>query len=182
MLSMLLFNKVAPCKGVRIPESGKFFFWNPDAGKFILLPWILGLESGIQLKESEISPTINGIRNLGSTYKVRPESRTWNLRSTARNPESKTVLDSFTWGERFHVRTAMWLTLFIYLFIHLFHLFKFNKQLFSNTVTFLTKVGLFLPSTRSYVLSISLFERSSPKGTSTFPRTLRNEGGKCCVL
>ena len=136
----------------------------------------------MQLKESEISPTINGIRNLGSTDKVRPESRTWNLRSTARNPESKTVLDSFTCGERFHVRTAMWLTLFIYLFIHLFNLFKFNKQLFSNTVTFLTKVGLFLPSTRSYVLSISLFERSSPKGTSTFPRTLRNEGGKCCVL
>ena len=70
-----------------------------------------------------------------------------------------------------------------YLFVHLlFNLFKFNKQLFSNTVTFLTKVGLFLPSTRSYVLSISLFERSSPKGTSTFPRTLRNKGGKCCVL
>ena len=64
-----------------------------------------------------------------------------------------------------------------YLFVHLlFNLFKFNKQLFSNTVTFLTKVGLFLPSTRSYVLSISLFERSSPKGTSTFPRTLRNKG------
>ena len=129
MLSMLLFNKVAPCKGVRIPESGKFFLWNPDCLRL-----------------------------------------------------SKTVLDSFTCGERFHVRTAMWLTLFIYLFIHLFNLLKFNKQLFSNTVTFLTKVGLFLPSTRSYVLSISLFERSSPKGTSTFPRTLRNEGGKCCVL
>ena len=37
----------------------------------------------------------------------------------------------------------------------------------------LTKVGLFLPSTRSYVLSIWLFPSSSPKGTSTLPRSLK---------
>lgn len=36
-----------------------------------------------------------------------------------------------------------------------------------------TKVGLPLPSTRSYVLSISLFPSSSPRGTSTLPRSLK---------
>ena len=30
-----------------------------------------------------------------------PESSTWNSESTARNPESKTVLDSLTWGGKF---------------------------------------------------------------------------------
>ena len=142
---------------------------------------IVGLESGIQFKESEIPPTINGIRDLSSIDKDR------NLVPGIRNPRPRGIQNPrLSWiplhgAKRFHVRKT-WLTFFIYLFIYLFDLFKCNKQLFSNTVTFLTKVGLFLPSTRSYVLSISLFERSSPKGTSTFPKTLRNEGGKCCVL
>ena len=114
-----MFNNVAPCKGVRIQEFGKFCVWNPDTGKFILLPWILGLESGIQLKESEISPTTNGIRNLGSAGKVRPKSSTLNLKSTARNPESKTVLDSFTWGEKFSCQDRDVVNTF-YLFVHLF--------------------------------------------------------------
>ena len=71
----------APCKGIRIPESGK----------------ILLLESGIQLKESGILLRI-GIQNPSSTDKDwnqvpgNPESTTW-------NPESKTVLDSLTLGE-----------------------------------------------------------------------------------
>ena len=43
----------------------------------------------------------------------------------------------------------------------------------SKQQSFLTKVGLPLPSTRSYVLSNSLFESNSPKGTSTFPRSLK---------
>ena len=47
--------------------------------------------SGIQLKGSEISPTI-GIQNLSS----RLEFADWNLEYTACNPESKTVLDSVT--------------------------------------------------------------------------------------
>ena len=137
-------------------------------------PGILGLESRIELKELEIPPTINRIRNLNSTDNDR--NLIQNRRRGIQNLRLYWIL--LQGVNRSHVRTAMWLTLFIYLFIHLFYLFKFNRQLFSNTVTFLTKVGLFLPSTRSYVLSNSLFERSSPKGTSTFPRTLRNKGEK----
>ena len=47
------------------------------------------LESGIQLKESGILLTIE-------IQWQRLESSTWNPESTARNPESKTVLDSLT--------------------------------------------------------------------------------------
>ena len=55
----------------------------------------LTLES-MQLKES------GSYKRLESRIQVpltkNPESSTWNLESTAWNPESKTVLDSVTWG------------------------------------------------------------------------------------
>ena len=35
--------KITPCRGIRIPESVKFFLWNPES---------LALESRMQLKES----------------------------------------------------------------------------------------------------------------------------------
>ena len=38
-----------------------------------------------------------------------------------------------------------------------------------------TNVGLFFPSTRSYSLSACLLESSSPRGTSTLPRSLKEE-------
>ena len=72
-----------------VRESG---FQNPGAWKFLLV------ESGIQLKESEIPLTI-GIRNPSSTEKDL-EPSTWNLESEAWNPESMTVLDSLTWGDQ----------------------------------------------------------------------------------
>ena len=50
------------------------------------------LESGIQLGESGILLTI-AIQNPRSTDKE------WDPESTARNPRSKTVLDSLTWGD-----------------------------------------------------------------------------------
>ena len=81
---------------------------------------ILGLESGIQFKESEIPPTINGIRDLSSIDNDR------NLVPGIRNPRPRGIQNSrLSWiplhgAKRFHVRTAMWLTLFIYLFIYLF--------------------------------------------------------------
>ena len=68
---------LTPCKGVCIPESRKF-----------LLD-----ESRIQLKESGIQVPLAKIWN------PVPEIRI----STAWNPESKTVLVSFTWGEKFPV-------------------------------------------------------------------------------
>ena len=54
-------------------------------------------ESGIQPKKSRIPLTI-GIRNPSSTEKDL-ESSNWTPESTARNPESKTVLDSLTWRD-----------------------------------------------------------------------------------
>ena len=56
------------------------------------------LEYGIQLKESGI-PLVTGIRNPISIDKD-PEFSTCNPESTVWNPESKTVLDYLTWGEK----------------------------------------------------------------------------------
>ena len=50
---------IAPCKGIRIPESGNFLLWNPE-------PW--ALESGILLNESGI-PLKIGIQNPIFTFK-----------------------------------------------------------------------------------------------------------------
>ena len=68
-------------------NSGNFCLWNLES-------WVL--EFGIHLKESGIPLTI-GIQNPSSTDK---ESGIQYLESgTAGNPESKTGLDSLTWGE-----------------------------------------------------------------------------------
>ena len=72
------------------------------------------MESGLQLKESGILPKI-GIQNLSSTDKD------WNPvpgnpKSTAWDPESKTVLDSLTWGE-----------LIIEIFLNFLTFIKFNS-------------------------------------------------------
>ena len=62
-----------PCKGIRIVQSERFLL----------------VESGIQLKDTGIGLTISSI------------DKDWNPKSTAWNPESKTVLDFLTWGGRF---------------------------------------------------------------------------------
>ena len=57
-----------------------FCLWNPES---------CALESGIQIKEYGM-PLMIWIRNPNSSCK---------LRNPVRNPESKTVLDSLTWGK-----------------------------------------------------------------------------------
>ena len=91
---------VCPCKEIRIPESGKF---------------LLVGQPGIQPKESGI-PLTTGIRNLSSTGKKLIIQNSVSLRdqeSTAWNPESKTVLDSFTWGDTGHVPQFVHLYIFL---------------------------------------------------------------------
>ena len=68
-------------KGIRIPETGKFLLVETGCWDF---------ESEIQLKESKMTLTI----------RIRSPS------STARNPESKTVLNSLTL-ERFNGSIAL---------------------------------------------------------------------------
>ena len=86
-----------------IPEFGKFFLVQfPESRKF--KSWNQGsraLESRIKLKESGIPLTI-GIWNLIKVHWQRLESSTWNPDSTARSPESKTVLDFLHGARRKH--------------------------------------------------------------------------------
>ena len=56
---------------------------------------------GVCIPESRWN-TAQGIRNPSSADK-NLESGTWNPESTAWNPDSRTVLVSFTWGEKFPV-------------------------------------------------------------------------------
>ena len=86
----------APCKGIRIPESGKFFLWNPEN-------FSCGIRQ-IFLVESEIlrfgiRNTDQGMRNPPNDWTPEslpltknPESSAWNSESTAWNPEYRTVL------------------------------------------------------------------------------------------
>ena len=72
-------------------NPGNFCFWNPELGKILLVECGI-LEFGIQ-------NTAPGIWN--PTNEWNPESKFhWQrLESTVWNPESKTVLDSLTWGK-----------------------------------------------------------------------------------
>ena len=70
----------APSKGIWIPETGK----------------LLLVESGKQLKKFESQ---NGGNPESKFHWQRLESSTWNPESPAWSPQSKTVLDSLTWGE-----------------------------------------------------------------------------------
>ena len=64
--------------GFRNP--GNFCLWNPESSKCLLWnPEFCSLESGMQLKESGIPPTI-GIQNPSSTEKDL-ESTAWNSKS-----------------------------------------------------------------------------------------------------
>ena len=103
----------------RFPSPRNHCLRNPESGKlFLEVPKSEALESGIRLEGSRIPLTI-GIWNPNSTDKVRnpestanPESgirnrqrirNSWNPESTAWNPESNTVLDFLTWGEKWCV-------------------------------------------------------------------------------
>ena len=75
----------APCRGIRIPDSGKFSLvdWFRNPGYFALNPGSLGFG---------FRNTARGIRNTVSDWN--PDCSTWNPESTAWNPKYKTVLDS----------------------------------------------------------------------------------------
>ena len=85
---------VVPCKGVGIPESGKFLLLESGiGGKFCLCNLeSRALEFGTQLKKSGLPLTIE-IQSPRSTDKD------WNPESMVWNPESKNVMDPLTWGD-----------------------------------------------------------------------------------
>jgi len=74
----------APCKRIRIRESGKFLLVESGIRKI----WFV--ESGI---------LGFGIRNTAQGIRNPTNPAIWNQEYTASNPESKTVLDFLTWGE-----------------------------------------------------------------------------------
>ena len=57
------------------------------------------LDFGIQKTAQGIHNSINNGNPESKFYWQRLAFSTWNLESIAWNPESKTVLDSLTWGE-----------------------------------------------------------------------------------
>ena len=86
-------NYFAPCKGIWIPKSGKFFacgirnvanfcLWNPES-------W--ALESGIQLKKSGIPLTMIGIQNPSSSDKD------WNPVPGIQNPRRGIQNQRLSW-------------------------------------------------------------------------------------
>ena len=81
------------------------------------------LESGIQLKESEIPLTI-GIQIQVPPTKNRDPCSNWNPESTAWNPESKTVFDSLTKVETFSIRKGPEVKLYLQLHVGLTHIIR----------------------------------------------------------
>ena len=74
-----ILRQTMSCKAIRIPISGKFLL----------------VDSGIR---NNFACTIRNPELWNLEYKDWRESSTWNPKSKPRNPESKTVLDSLTWG------------------------------------------------------------------------------------
>ena len=75
----ILLHHVTPCKAIHIPISGKF----------LLVDWGIRNNFACAIRNPEL---------WNPEYKDWRESNTWNPESKPRNPESKTVLDSLTWG------------------------------------------------------------------------------------
>ena len=79
------------------PHVRESRFWNLGSGKILLVELgILGF--GIWNTAQGIWNPINDWNSESKFYWQILESGTWNLESTVWNPESKTVLDSLTWG------------------------------------------------------------------------------------
>ena len=109
-LSTDLLKPYVPVRKSGFRNQGNFCLLNPESHAEI---WVG--QPGIQPKESGIPLTI-GIRNLSSTGKKLIIQSSVSLRdqeSTAWNPESKTVLDSFTWGDTGHVPHFVHLYIFL---------------------------------------------------------------------
>ena len=84
--------RVREC-GFRNPIN--FCWWNPESGKLLADSAILGF--GIRNPSKDLNPE-------SKFHWQRLESSTWNPEFTAWNLESKTVLDSLTWGDRADVQ------------------------------------------------------------------------------
>ena len=70
-------------------NPGYFCLWNPESRKIL---YFRNTAQGIRNSTNYWNPEFEFYRQI-------LESRTWNLESTARKPESKTVLDSLAWGD-----------------------------------------------------------------------------------
>ena len=86
------------CKEIGIPESGKFLPVESRIGENFLMESEI-LDFGIQKTAQGINNSTNNGNPESKFYWQRLAFSTWNLESIAWNPESKTVLDSPTWGE-----------------------------------------------------------------------------------
>ena len=92
--------RFAPCKGIRILESGIFSLFVKCGIREIqelCNPESLATESGTQLKESGVPLTI-WIQNTSSTNKE-SEIQFFQSGIHGEDPESKTVLDSLAWSD-----------------------------------------------------------------------------------
>ena len=143
----------APCKGIRIPESGRFLLVGSGMRENF------DMESRIELKyptkEWNLESKFHWKR-LGSSTR-NPESMEW-------NPESKTVLYSLTWGDSTGLWTANYYFPFTYLpLIRSPHLKTLNA----------ISVRRFRPFTDCFfLLRVVSFcfhaPRDSPESTATF--------------
>ena len=94
-------NPFALCKGIRIPECKKFLLVESRILENLLV------ESGIL--GFGIRNTAQGIRNPVSIDKDwNPVIGIWNPWCGIQNTESKTVLDSLTWGKSFLQFLRLW--------------------------------------------------------------------------
>ena len=89
----------------RLRNPGNFCLRNQESWLWRILlttetrnPCSNDKKSGIQSLESGIRNPYKDLNPESKFHWHRLESSTWNSESTAWNPESKTVLDSLTWG------------------------------------------------------------------------------------
>ena len=81
----------------RFQNPGNLRLWNLESGNILLMESEIG-GFGIQNTAQGIWNPTTDWNSESKFYWQIPESGTWNLESTVRNPESKTVLDSLPWG------------------------------------------------------------------------------------
>ena len=137
----------APCKGIRIPESGRFLLVGSGMRENF------DMESRIELKY----PTKEW--NLESKFHWK------RLEFSTRNPESKTVFYSLTWGDS----TGLWTANYYFSFIYLPLIRSPHLKTFVNEIS----IRGFLPFTDCFfLLRVVSFcfhaPRDSPESKATF--------------
>ena len=95
---------IAPCKGLRIPKSGKF----------MLVETVIKENFACRIRNHGLWNSEYSLRNPGCNFLWhRLKSSIWNPQFTAWNPESKTVLTFFTWGEYINVLVKLYIIIFV---------------------------------------------------------------------